>query len=66
MDETRYDAEWLAQESEYAARASSPRRISRRGKEPAKGLGLGAWRSCALVVGLAVALAWTMKVAMGS
>ena len=65
MDETRYDAEWVAQKSEFTGRGSSPRRISRGEKEPASALGLGAWRSCALVLGLAVALAWTMKVAMG-
>jgi len=61
MNDSRCDAEWLSQKAEHGE--SSPRRICKASKQPAAGL--RGWRGWALLVGLVVALAWTLKLAMG-
>jgi hypothetical protein len=61
MDDSRYDPEWLRQKAEQEGQGSVPRRISPRARAPTR----RAWISCLLLVGLVVALAWTLKVAVG-
>ena len=60
MNNARYDTEWqwLSQDAEDEGRGSEPRRIFQ------PHLAGGEWVSCALLVGLVVALAWTLKVAV--
>jgi hypothetical protein len=60
---TGYGANWLTEQPEHEGRGSSPRRISKRSNAPT--IALREWRSCALCLGLFIALAWTLKVAIG-
>ncbi|MDM0022654.1 hypothetical protein [Variovorax saccharolyticus] len=56
MDEMQYDAGWWAQ---------PPPRPFPSLRSEAPPVGLRIWRNVALVVSLTIALAWTLKVAVG-
>ena len=63
MDETQYDTGWWTQKPDRQRAAPSRPLLSLRSTPPP--VGLRVWRNAALVVSLTVALAWTLKVAVG-